>query len=125
MGCYLCAFGATKNASLSGVSVYYGGVLEGDVVGQVGVKAEGSTALTSRDSNGNGKLDLEDKIVVFTDPLSGRPVSTWQLGLAAGVDPVPNLVDGGVFGGLNVTIGVNIIPGWGWSGWIWNWPVWQ
>jgi RHS repeat-associated protein len=114
-------YGASRNEFLKGVDVYYGVTGGVDAFGEVEAELTGSSSLDYVDVNGNGKLDLHDDLTFFTDPNSGRHVNSRQVGLGAGVNPVPNGFEGGARAGLSVTAGFNIISGWDWKGWPWNW----
>jgi RHS repeat-associated protein/uncharacterized repeat protein (TIGR01451 family) len=114
-------YGASRNEFLKGVDVYYGVTGGVDAFGEVEAELTGSSSLDYVDVNGNGKLDLHDDLTFFTDPNSGRHVNSLQVGLGAGVNPVPNGFEGGARAGLSVTAGFNIISGWDWKGWPWNW----
>jgi hypothetical protein len=117
----ICAFGAFRNDRLEGVDIYYGGIAGVDAVATAGLEIVGSTGLSYEDVNGSGSLDMNDKPALFVDPESNRHVTSLQVGTNVGINGAPNGVEVGGVTGLSVTEGFNIIPGWDWGWWPWNW----
>jgi hypothetical protein len=117
----MVTFGASRNEYLKGFDAYYGGAVAADVFAELGVEMVCSTGLDYVDANDSGKLDLYDDLILQVDPNSGRHITSLQAGVSTGVNGVPNGLEAGGAGGLSVAQGFNIIPGWHWRWWPWNW----
>jgi len=117
----ILTYGAHRNELLKGINAYGGGTLGVDAFVEASLEAQGSVGLTYQDINNSGTYDAGDKAALVVDPVSGQHIVSLQAGVSAGANATPNGVEAGGRGGLSSTSGFNIISGWSWKGWPWNW----
>ena len=96
--------GASKNSSLQGWGQYKGVSAAAEAIFGMGISLTEARAIATEDTNRNGKLQLSDNIVDFTDPLSRRQVVTSQLNIVGSANAIPNAFDAGYLTGYNYTV---------------------
>lgn len=100
-------WGASRNELLKGIDAYFGLDAQVDALAEAGGEVTVSRALDYEDVDGDGRLDLNESITWAVDPNYGTKITTLQVGATAGVNGLPNGVDGGVCVGVSATEGFN------------------